>query len=131
MLFEYFLAEYKAGRTPNPDILCNKEIKFKASLEFADEVLDADYIAIMAASRRNFRTQEELEAGVKPAAATRSRQQQRPKLLPYTLSSDQVALCAAYSSWWTREAWSSMAEEQDLITAKKKDSTGNSFYRWA
>ena len=34
-VFEHFLAEYKAGRTPNPDILCNKEIKFKAFLEFA------------------------------------------------------------------------------------------------
>ncbi|MCZ5652800.1 hypothetical protein O5541_04260 [Escherichia coli] len=32
-VFELFLAEYKAGRTPNPDILCNKEIKFKAFLE--------------------------------------------------------------------------------------------------
>ena len=29
-VFEHFLAEYQAGRTPNPDILCNKEIKFKA-----------------------------------------------------------------------------------------------------
>ena len=28
--FEYFLAEYRAGRTPNPDVMCNKEIKFKA-----------------------------------------------------------------------------------------------------
>ena len=36
-VFEYFLAEYKAGRTPNPDIMCNKEIKFKAFLEFAAE----------------------------------------------------------------------------------------------
>lgn len=44
-VFEHFLAEYKAGRTPNPDILCNKEIKFKAFLEFAAEDLGADYIA--------------------------------------------------------------------------------------
>lgn len=44
-VFEHFLEEYKAGRTPNPDILCNKEIKFKAFLEFAAEDLGADYIA--------------------------------------------------------------------------------------
>jgi tRNA-specific 2-thiouridylase len=43
-VFEHFLFEYKAGRTPNPDILCNKEIKFKAFLEYA-LVLGADYIA--------------------------------------------------------------------------------------
>jgi len=43
-VFEHFLAEYKAGRTPNPDILCNKEIKFKAFLEYA-MALNADYIA--------------------------------------------------------------------------------------
>ncbi len=43
-VFEHFLAEYKAGRTPNPDILCNKEIKFKAFLDYA-EVLGANYIA--------------------------------------------------------------------------------------
>ncbi len=34
-VFEYFLGEYRAGRTPNPDILCNREIKFKAFLEYA------------------------------------------------------------------------------------------------
>ena len=44
-VFEYFLDEYRAGRTPNPDIMCNKEIKFKAFLEFAAEDLGADYIA--------------------------------------------------------------------------------------
>ena len=44
-VFEHFLSEYKAGRTPNPDILCNKEIKFKAFLEYAAEDLGADYIA--------------------------------------------------------------------------------------
>ncbi len=43
-VFENFLSEYKAGRTPNPDILCNREIKFKAFLEYAKH-LGADYIA--------------------------------------------------------------------------------------
>ena len=43
-VFTYFIDEYKKGRTPNPDILCNKHIKFKAFLDFANE-LNADYIA--------------------------------------------------------------------------------------
>jgi len=43
-VFEHFLSEYKSGRTPNPDILCNREIKFKVFLEYA-QMLDADYIA--------------------------------------------------------------------------------------
>ena len=37
-VFEYFLAEYRAGRTPNPDILCNREIKFKVFLDYAHAV---------------------------------------------------------------------------------------------
>ncbi len=43
-VFEYFLQEYRSGRTPNPDIMCNKEIKFKAFLDYALE-LGADFIA--------------------------------------------------------------------------------------
>ena len=43
-VFEYFLDEYRAGRTPNPDILCNREIKFKVFLDYA-QVLGADCIA--------------------------------------------------------------------------------------
>lgn len=43
-VFTYFLDEYKAGRTPNPDVMCNKEIKFKAFLEHA-LTLGADYVA--------------------------------------------------------------------------------------
>ncbi len=43
-VFEDFLQEYAAGRTPNPDILCNREIKFKAFLDYATG-LGADYIA--------------------------------------------------------------------------------------
>jgi tRNA-specific 2-thiouridylase len=43
-VFEFFLAEYRSGRTPNPDVMCNKEIKFKAFLDYALD-LGADYIA--------------------------------------------------------------------------------------
>ncbi|SRR5579883_2288921 len=43
-VFSYFLQEYRAGRTPNPDILCNKEIKFRAFLDYAKQ-RGADYIA--------------------------------------------------------------------------------------
>ena len=43
-VFTHFLNEYKAGRTPNPDILCNREIKFKAFLDHATD-LGADFIA--------------------------------------------------------------------------------------
>ena len=44
-VFEHFLEEYRAGRTPNPDILCNREIKFKAFLDYA-LTLGADLIAM-------------------------------------------------------------------------------------
>ncbi len=44
-VFEYFLTEYRAGRTPNPDILCNREIKFRAFLDHATGALGADAIA--------------------------------------------------------------------------------------
>jgi len=43
-VFEHFLREYGAGRTPNPDILCNREIKFRAFLDYASQ-LGADMIA--------------------------------------------------------------------------------------
>lgn len=44
IVFQHFLNEYKAGRTPNPDITCNKEIKFRAFLDYALD-LNAEYIA--------------------------------------------------------------------------------------
>lgn len=44
-VFEYFLEEYREGRTPNPDVICNQEIKFKAFLNYALKI-DQDYIAM-------------------------------------------------------------------------------------
>lgn len=43
-VFQYFLEEYRVGRTPNPDVLCNREVKFKAFFDYAMQ-LGADYIA--------------------------------------------------------------------------------------
>ena len=50
-VFRHFLAEYRQGRTPNPDVLCNREIKFKAFLEYAIE-LGAEWIATGHYARR-------------------------------------------------------------------------------
>ena len=44
MVFKKFISEHKAGRTPNPDVLCNREIKFKSFLNYA-LTIGADYIA--------------------------------------------------------------------------------------
>ncbi|MEG2015046.1 MAG: tRNA 2-thiouridine(34) synthase MnmA, partial [Clostridia bacterium] len=43
-VFSYFLEEYRLGRTPNPDVLCNREIKFGPFLDYA-RAIGADYIA--------------------------------------------------------------------------------------
>ncbi|WP_075320185.1 tRNA 2-thiouridine(34) synthase MnmA [Histophilus somni] len=82
-VFEHFLAEYKAGRTPNPDILCNKEIKFKAFLEYAVEDLGADYIATGHYVRRS-----DVNGQTKLLRGLDSNKDQSYFL--YTLSKDQV-----------------------------------------
>lgn len=121
-VFEYFLAEYKAGRTPNPDILCNKEIKFKAFLEFADEVLEADYIAMGHYVRRTFP-----EAGEKPQMLRGLDSNKDQSYFLYTLSHEQVSRSLFPVGELEKPEVRRIAEEQDLVTAKKKDSTGICF----
>jgi len=62
-VFSYFLEEYKANRTPNPDILCNKEIKFKAFLEKA-MAMGFDYIAMGHYARSVHAPEVELLRGI-------------------------------------------------------------------
>lgn len=115
-VFEHFLEEYKAGRTPNPDILCNKEIKFKAFLEYAAEDLGADYIATgHYVRRRDINGTTQLLRGLD------SNKDQSYFL--YTLSHDQVAQSLFPVGELEKPEVRRIAEQLGLITAKKKDST--------
>lgn len=119
-VFEHFLEEYKAGRTPNPDILCNKEIKFKAFLEFAADDLGADYIATGHYVRR-----ADVDGKSQLLRGLDGNKDQSYFL--YTLSHQQIAQSLFPVGELEKPEVRRIAEELDLITAKKKDSTGICF----
>ncbi|RUO66523.1 tRNA 2-thiouridine(34) synthase MnmA [Pseudidiomarina planktonica] len=119
-VFEHFLAEYRAGRTPNPDIMCNKEIKFKAFLEFATEVLGADYIATGHYVRRRAQDgQFQLLRGLDD--------NKDQSYFLYAISHEQVAKTLFPVGDIEKPEVRRIAEEQNLVTAGKKDSTGICF----
>ena len=119
-VFEHFLDEYKAGRTPNPDILCNKEIKFKAFLEFAAEDLSADFIATGHYVRRqDVNGKSQLLRGLDD--------NKDQSYFLYTLSHEQVAQSLFPVGELAKPEVRRIAEELELVTAKKKDSTGICF----
>lgn len=119
-VFELFLAEYQAGRTPNPDILCNKEIKFKAFLEFAAEDLGADFIATGHYVRRaDIDGQSRLLRGLDD--------NKDQSYFLYTLGCAQLAQCLFPVGELAKPEVRRIAAELGLITAAKKDSTGICF----
>ena len=119
-VFEHFLSEYKAGRTPNPDILCNKEIKFKAFLEYAAEDLGANYIATGHYVRR--RGTDDNAQLLRGLDANKDQ-----SYFLYTLSSKQVGQSLFPVGDIEKPIVRAIAEDLGLITAKKKDSTGICF----
>ncbi|MER2473004.1 tRNA 2-thiouridine(34) synthase MnmA [Photorhabdus laumondii] len=119
-VFEHFLAEYRAGRTPNPDILCNKEIKFKAFLEFAAEDLGADYIATgHYVRRKDINDKSQLLRGLD--------NNKDQSYFLYTLSHQQIAQSLFPVGELEKPEVRRIAEKIGLVTAKKKDSTGICF----
>jgi len=119
-VFEYFLAEYKAGRTPNPDIMCNKEIKFKAFLQFAAQALKADYIATGHYVRRAENNGKfELLRGLDD--------NKDQSYFLYALSHEHIAQTLFPVGELEKPEVRRIAEEQNLITHNKKDSTGICF----
>ena len=118
-VFENFLQEYGAGRTPNPDILCNKEIKFKAFLDYAFEDLDADYIATGHYVRRTFDEKPKLLRGTDP--------NKDQSYFLYTLGYEQVGKSLFPVGDIIKPEVRKIAAKLGLATAAKKDSTGICF----
>jgi len=119
-VFEYFLEEYRQGRTPNPDIMCNKEIKFKAFLEFAAEDLGADYIATGHYVQRRF--EDNIWKMVRGLDDNKDQ-----SYFLYTLSHEHIAKTLFPIGNLEKPDVRRIAEEQDLVTHDKKDSTGICF----
>jgi tRNA-specific 2-thiouridylase len=119
-VFEFFLAEYQAGRTPNPDIMCNKEIKFKAFLEYAAEDLGADYIATGHYVRRAQR-----DGHWKMLRGLDGNKDQSYFL--YTLCEEHISKTLFPVGDIEKPRVREIALEQGLITHDKKDSTGICF----
>ncbi len=118
-VFEYFLTEYRAGRTPNPDILCNKEIKFKAFLDYALS-LGADAIATGHYARIDCMD------GRYRLLKGRDHNKDQSYFL-YTLGQAQLAKSLFPIGELEKPVVRQMAEKYQLITFNKKDSTGICF----
>lgn len=119
-VFEHFLAEYQAGRTPNPDILCNKEVKFKAFLDYA-LTLGADFIATGHYARRG-----ESQNGFAPLLRGLDNNKDQSYFL-HAVAGDKIAKTLFPVGELEKPQVRAIAEKYDLVTAKKKDSTGICF----
>lgn len=123
-VFEHFLAEYQAGRTPNPDILCNKEIKFKAFLDYAAGPqfgLGADFIATGHYARRGFN--QDGRAQLLRGLDTNKDQ----SYFLHAVGGDKIAKTLFPIGELEKPQVRAIAQKYDLITANKKDSTGICF----
>ena len=118
-VFEHFLEEYRAGRTPNPDILCNREIKFKVFLDYAEK-LGADMIA----------TGHYVRQGVRNGRPRLLKGRDDNKDQSYFLHAVPEAAIARTLfpvGELEKPEVRALAEKHGLVTAKKKDSTGICF----
>lgn len=123
-VFEHFLAEYKAGRTPNPDILCNREIKFKVFLEYA-EMLGADKIATGHYVRQGQVRQG--DGDVRPRLLKGQDGNKDQSYFLHAVPEAAIARTLFPVGELEKPAVRALAEQHGLITAKKKDSTGICF----
>lgn len=118
-VFEHFLEEYKKGRTPNPDVLCNREIKFGPFLDYAKK-LGARKIAT-----GHYAQVEEKDGLFYLKKAVDQNKDQTYFL--NQLSQEQLSMALFPIGHLTKPELRKLAEEYGLSTAEKKDSTGICF----
>lgn len=119
-VFEVFLSEFKAGRTPNPDILCNKHVKFKAFLNYAIDDLQADYIATGHYARVAEKDGEHfLLKGLDP--------NKEQSYFLYTLGQKALSKTLFPIGHLHKPEIRALAEKEGFSNARKKDSTGICF----
>lgn len=118
-VFTYFLDEYRSGRTPNPDVMCNKEIKFKAFMDYALSI-GADYVATgHYAQIRRENGKVELLRGVDT--------NKDQTYFLNQLSAEVLEKVLFPLGHLEKQEVRKIARENDLATASKKDSTGICF----
>ena len=118
-VFEDFLNEYRIGRTPNPDILCNREIKFKTFLENAQD-LGADFMAT-----GHYVDKDYVDGKFQLLKGKDNNKDQSYFL--YTITQDQLAYSIFPLGKIAKPQVRKLAQELDLIVADKKDSVGICF----
>jgi tRNA-specific 2-thiouridylase len=118
-VFEHFLNEYEKARTPNPDVLCNKEIKFKAFLEHALQ-LGANYIA----TGHYAKVKKIDEKGYLYKAKDRDKDQ---TYFLHAVSQEALARTLFPVGDYIKSEIRALAEKLNLATHNKKDSTGICF----
>ena len=115
-VFEHFLEEYRAGRTPNPDILCNREIKFKAYAR----VLGGDYIATGHYTRRG-------EADGKGTLLKGLDDNKDQSYFLHAVGHAELEQTLFPVGEIEKPEVRRLAQAHDFVTARKKDSTGICF----
>tara|TARA_R110002073_G_scaffold159955_2_gene315419 strand:+ start:21100 stop:22287 length:1188 start_codon:yes stop_codon:yes gene_type:complete len=122
-IVDYMFNEYERGRTPNPDVLCNREIKFDVFMKIAMD-LGADYVATGHYCRKGTITKEGKEM-YRLLAGKDSNKDQSYFLCQ--LSQEQLSKTLFPIGELTKPEVRHIAAEQNLITAEKKDSQGLCF----
>lgn len=123
-IVDYMFHEYEAGRTPNPDVLCNREIKFDLFLKAALS-LGADYVATGHYCRRGETTDAEGNVLFRLLAGADGNKDQSYFLCQ--LTQDQLAKALFPIGHLQKSEVREIAREAGLLTAEKKDSQGLCF----